>query len=62
LCGYFVEVGPAFPQPRRTASTSTARTVVHIVLGVVAVLLAVVTLGLLVIGSDEDERRPRSAW
>ena len=27
-----------------------------------AVLLAVVTLGLLVIGSDDDERRPRSAW
>jgi hypothetical protein len=63
LCGYFVERGPAFPQPRRTTSTtSAARTIVHIVVGVVAVLLALLTLGVLLIGTSDDERRPRSAW
>jgi hypothetical protein len=60
LCGYFPEVGPAFPQPRRSASTpSLARTIFHIVVGVVAVLLALLTLGVWVIGPDDDERRRR---
>jgi hypothetical protein len=64
LCGFFPEVGPAFPQPRPASTTSTARTVVHIVLGVVGVLLALVTLGALFIelSSDElrDDRRRRA--
>jgi hypothetical protein len=66
LCGYFVERGPAFPQPRRSTSTTStvARqsilgTVAWIAAGVVAVVLALVTLGVMVIGtSDDDERRP----
>jgi hypothetical protein len=58
LCGFFPEVGPAFPQPRRTTSTtSITRTIVHVVLGVVSVLLALITLGALVIELTSDERR-----
>jgi hypothetical protein len=52
LCGYFVECGPAF-QPRR----STLSTVAHIVIGVVAVLLALLALCGLVVELASDERR-----
>jgi hypothetical protein len=37
LCGFFPEVGVAFPKPRSPATTSTARTIVHVVLGIRAV-------------------------
>ena len=61
LCGFFPEVGPAFPQPRyRSAATpGIGRTIFRIMLGIGAVLLALIMIGVWVIGPDEDERRRR---
>jgi hypothetical protein len=56
LCGYFPEVGPAFPKPR--APTHIARTFFRIIGGIVLVLLALLTLGVWFI-QPEDERPHR---
>jgi hypothetical protein len=59
LCGFFPEVGVAFPKPRRTTSTtSITRTIVHVMLGIGALLLALI-VGVIWICSPEDERPHR---
>ena len=63
MCGYFREIGPAFPRPRTSVPSvggvkqqSIARTVFHILAGVVLVLAALV-VGVLWLIQPEDEYR-----
>jgi hypothetical protein len=59
LCGFFPEVGPAFPRARANSQPSLARTIFRILLGIGAVLLALVMLGVWLIGTSDDDDRPR---